>query len=165
MEHLIASLKTGVADKATAFLSSTPAIRSVFALIGDKEEIHTNEMVAQFAEVLEYQGNHASQPNQLLDGVNLDIEPWIEGRWDDIMLRDTESIQYLNLLDGFMQAKAAASLTLPVGAAIASFLDHDVPWGANGTQPMYEHIQDTLDYVAVMGFRDTAWGEMQTLTS
>ncbi|MYL32907.1 DNRLRE domain-containing protein [Pontibacillus yanchengensis] len=119
--------------------------------------------IQEFENILNY--NLSSQENEKFDGVNIDIEPYIapEFKTDKPSLQ----LQYLDLLQIFMNRKEIAGSGLFVGAAIPRWYDSSpnaeaITWGASNqtkeTKWLSEHIQDIVDYISIMDYRDTADG-------
>src|SRR5258706_6932578 len=104
--------------------------------------------------VLNY--NISSAPAEQFDGINIDIEPYVLGDW--ITGSPSLQTQYLDMLDKMMQRKVAAGQNLNVGPAIARWYDiatecQNITWKGT-TKNCAQHIQDTVDYVAIMDYRD-----------
>src|SRR5918996_981286 len=94
------------------------------------------------------------------DGINIDIEPYVIGEWSS--RAPSLQIQYFDMLDKMMQRKVASGQNLNVGAAIPRWYDvapecTSVTWKGNA-KPCNQHVQDTLDYVSIMDYKDYAAG-------
>lgn len=111
--------------------------------------------------------NLASNQDEQFDGINIDIEPYIASEFK------TEApslqIQYLDLLEKIMHLKQSADSSLFIGAAIPNWYDsspyaENITWGPRlekgkeETKWLSEHIQDLLDYISIMDYRDFAEG-------
>jgi hypothetical protein len=109
-------------------------------------------------DVLNY--NISSASNEQFDGINIDIEPYVIGEWSS--RAPSLQIQYFDMLDKMMQRKVASGQNLNVGAAIPRWYDvapecTRVTWKGNA-KPCNQHVQDTLDYVSIMDYKDYAAG-------
>ncbi len=101
--------------------------------------------------------NAAAVPESRFDGISLDIEPHILPQWSSNrleLLRD-----FLEMSAALMKLKReAGQAALPLGAAVPFWLD-GIPLEWRGvTKPASEHVLDTLDYIALMDYRDHADG-------
>lgn len=126
---------------------------------GAYERYH-DTAIREFEKVLNY--NLSSEPIERFDGVNVDIEPYIavDFKTDKPSLQ----IQYLEVLEKIMQRRDAAGLNLAVGPAIPRWYDTsenatDIPW-KGVTKPLHQHVQDIVDYIAIMDYRDQAEGSV-----
>ncbi|KGX92011.1 fibronectin [Pontibacillus halophilus JSM 076056 = DSM 19796] len=119
--------------------------------------------IKELESILNY--NLSSSQSERFDGVNVDIEPYIapEFKQDKPSLQ----LQYLDLLQQMMDRKQAAHSNLAIGAAIPNWYDtsthaSSITWGRNGeteqTKWLSEHVQDVLDYISIMDYRDVAEG-------
>ncbi|KGP71869.1 DUF7594 domain-containing protein [Pontibacillus yanchengensis] len=119
--------------------------------------------IREFENILNY--NLSSKDTEKFDGVNIDIEPYIapEFKTDKPSLQ----LQYLDLLQTFMDRKEVAGSGLFVGAAIPRWYDSSpnaeaITWGKTNetkeTKWLSQHIQDIVDYISIMDYRDTADG-------
>ncbi|MCJ8014885.1 Ig-like domain-containing protein [Paenibacillus sp. KQZ6P-2] len=119
---------------------------------------YRQQAVAEFERILNY--NLSSGENERFDGVNIDTEPYSLPDYKSD--KPSVQIQYLDMLKALMDRKQASGLSLQVGAAIPRWFDTsvdatDILW--NGTvKPLSEHVQDTLDYISIMDYRDQAEG-------
>ncbi len=128
---------------------------------GAYQEYH-HVAIREFENILNY--NLSSKKQERFDGVNIDIEPYIAPEFKT----DTPSLQlqYLDLLQIFMDRKKAAGSGLSVGAAIPRWYDSSdfakgIIWGAPGkekNQWLSQHVQDIVDYISIMDYRDQAEG-------
>lgn len=114
--------------------------------------------VKEFEQILNY--NLASSELARFDGVNVDTEPYILP--DFKTAKPSVQIQYLDMLKLLMERKQASGLTLSVGAAIPRWYDtsadaSNIAWNG-GTKWLSEHVQDTVDYISIMDYRDQAEG-------
>lgn len=115
---------------------------------------HRAEAVAMLQRVLDY--NAKAAPDERFDGVNLDIEPHILDEWDTH--RDQLLLDFLDLSEALMRAKARSGQALDIGPAIPFWLDGIVLEWHGKRRPVSEHVQDLYDYVALMDYRDHADG-------
>ncbi|CAM3723342.1 Ig-like domain-containing protein [Marinicrinis lubricantis] len=114
----------------------------------------------EFEKVLNY--NLSSEPAEQFDGVNIDIEPYIAADFKSD--KPSIQIQYLDLLRKIVERRDASGLNLPLGPAIPRWYDTsdtatDIPWNG-ATKPLNEHIQELMDYIAIMDYRDQAEGSV-----
>ncbi|KGP92995.1 fibronectin [Pontibacillus chungwhensis BH030062] len=111
--------------------------------------------------------NLSSRSEEQFDGVNIDIEPYIASQFKTE--KPSLQIQYLNLLEKMMDLKRVSDSSLSMGAAIPNWYDsspyaENITWGPNlndgerETKWLSEHIQDILDYISIMDYRDFAEG-------
>ncbi len=111
--------------------------------------------------------NLSSQQNEQFDGVNIDIEPYIASQFKTD--KPSLQIQYLDLLEKMMNLKKVSDSSLFIGAAIPNWYDssqhaEDITWGPKleegpeRTKWLSQHIQDILDYISIMDYRDFAEG-------
>lgn len=115
---------------------------------------HRDDALAMFRRVLDY--NAAAAPEERFDGINLDIEPHILDQWDT--QRDKLLHDFLDMGRALMQEKRKSGQSLPVGPAMAFWLDGiELDWRGQ-RRPVSEHVQGIYDYVAVMDYRDHAAG-------
>ncbi|GIO29242.1 MULTISPECIES: Ig-like domain-containing protein [Paenibacillus] len=121
-------------------------------------ERYRQQAVAEFEMILNY--NLSSAERERFDGVNIDTEPY--SLPDFKSDKPSVQLQYLDMLKALMERKAASGLSLHVGAAIPRWFDTsadatDISW--NGSlKPLSEHVQDMLDYISIMDYRDQADG-------
>ena len=119
---------------------------------------YETQAVSEFKRILNY--NLSSKPKERFDGVNIDTEPY--SLPDFKSGKPSVQVQYLDMLKILMERKQASGLTLQVGAAIPRWYDSsidasEIPW--NGTMKwLSQHIQDTVDYISIMDYRDQAEG-------
>lgn len=121
-------------------------------------ERYRAQAVAEFEQILNY--NLSSDENERFDGVNIDTEPY--SLPDFKSGKPSVQVQYLDMLKALMDRKAASGLSLRVGAAIPRWFDTsadatDIVWN-DDLKPLSEHVQDTLDYISIMDYRDQAEG-------
>ncbi|UOQ44166.1 DNRLRE domain-containing protein [Halobacillus salinarum] len=108
--------------------------------------------------------NISSKENERFDGVNIDIEPYIAPEFKT--KKPSLQRQYLDLLQTFMDRKKAAGSGIYVGAAIPRWYDsssyaENITWGKSGqetTKWLSQHVQDIVDYISIMDYRDQAEG-------
>lgn len=123
-------------------------------------ERYRKQAVAEFEQILNY--NLSSKERERFDGVNMDTEPYSLPDFKNA--KPSVQIQYLDMLKNLMERKQASGLSLQVGAAIPRWFDTsadatDILW--NGSiKPLSEHVQDTLDYISIMDYRDQADGSV-----
>jgi len=104
--------------------------------------------------VLDY--NHNAQPQARFDGINLDIEPHV---LDDWSTRREEYLQmFLSISEAWMTLKRQMNQALPMGPAIAFWLDGVEVKHAGRVKPASQHLQDIYDHVVLMDYRDHAHG-------
>jgi hypothetical protein len=104
--------------------------------------------------VLDY--NQQAEPINRFDGINLDIEPHVMDDWSS---RREEYLQmFLNLSEAWMAQKRQMNQTLPIGPAIAFWLDGIPVHHAGQLKPASQHLQDIYDHVVLMDYRDHAEG-------
>lgn len=119
---------------------------------------YRTQAVAEFEGILNY--NLSSDPRERFDGVNIDTEPYSLG--DFKSAKPSVQVQYLDMLKALMDRKQASGLNLQVGAAIPRWFDTSVDASSiswNGSVKwMSQHVQDTLDYISIMDYRDQADG-------
>ncbi|WP_145019366.1 Ig-like domain-containing protein [Paenibacillus sp. Y412MC10] len=119
---------------------------------------YRTQAVAEFEGILNY--NLSSDPRERFDGVNIDTEPYSLG--DFKSAKPSVQLQYLDMLKALMDRKQASGLDLQVGAAIPRWFDTSVDASSiswNGSVKwMSQHVQDTLDYISIMDYRDQADG-------
>ncbi|MBB3126953.1 hypothetical protein FHS19_001607 [Paenibacillus rhizosphaerae] len=119
---------------------------------------YRTQAVAEFEGILNY--NLSSDPRERFDGVNIDTEPYSLG--DFKSAKPSVQVQYLDMLKALMDRKQASGLDLQVGAAIPRWFDTSVDASSiswNGSVKwMSQHVQDTLDYISIMDYRDQADG-------
>ncbi|OZB95269.1 Ig-like domain-containing protein [Paenibacillus sp. XY044] len=119
---------------------------------------YRTQAVAEFEGILNY--NLSSDPRERFDGVNIDTEPYSLG--DFKSGKPSVQVQYLDMLKALMDRKQASGLDLQVGAAIPRWFDTSVDASSiswNGSVKwMSQHVQDTLDYISIMDYRDQADG-------
>ncbi|MWV42947.1 fibronectin type III domain-containing protein [Paenibacillus sp. HJL G12] len=121
---------------------------------------YQKQAVAELERILNY--NISSSEHERFDGVNIDTEPY--SLPDFKSEKPSVQIQYLNMLNALMDRKAASGLSLQVGAAIPRWFDTsvdatDIVWNGS-VKPLSEHVQDTLDYISIMDYRDQAEGSV-----
>lgn len=121
-------------------------------------ERYREQAVAEFEQILNY--NLSSGEHERFDGVNIDTEPY--SLPDFKSSKPSVQVQYLDMLQALMDRKTASGLSLHVGAAIPRWFDtsadaKDIDWKGN-LKPLSEHVQDTLDYISIMDYRDQAEG-------
>lgn len=120
---------------------------------------YEKQAVAEFEQILNY--NLASGEDERFDGVNIDTEPY--SLPDFKGAKPSVQIQYLDMLKLLMERKQASGLPLQVGAAIPRWYDSsadasDIAW--NGVVKwLSQHVQDTVDYISIMDYRDQADGD------
>jgi hypothetical protein len=119
---------------------------------------YRKQAVAEFEGILNY--NLSSKESERFDGVNIDTEPY--SLPDFKSNKPSVQIQYLEMLKTLMERKQASGLSLQVGAAIPRWFDtspdaSNIPWNGS-VKPLSEHIQDMLDYISIMDYRDQAEG-------
>lgn len=116
--------------------------------------------IRHFEQVLNY--NLSSAGNERFDGVNVDIEPYISPDFAD------ESkflqVEYLELIDKMIERRDASGLDLTFGPAIPRWYDSsdrakDITFKGE-TKWLSEHIQDMVDYISIMNYRDQAEGSV-----
>ncbi|MFC0524880.1 DNRLRE domain-containing protein [Pontibacillus salicampi] len=126
-------------------------------------EQHHDKAIREFENILNY--NLSSDRTEQFDGVNIDIEPYIAP--DFKTDKPSLQLQYLDLLQIFMDRKEAAGSGIYVGAAIPRWYDsspyaENITWGPEGepkeTKWLSQHVQDILDYISIMDYRDQADG-------
>lgn len=112
--------------------------------------------IQMFANVLAYNKNTSNAASRF-DGINIDIEPYLLDDWSTT--RSLRGQQFLDLSTTYMQMKAEAGLTLPVGPAMPFWYSgiDDVEWN-NQHRKYNEYIQDIYDYAAIMDYRNAAEG-------
>lgn len=125
--------------------------------MGAYREFH-DVAIRHFEQVLNY--NISSEPEARFDGVNVDIEPYISPDFGDLF--PSLQIQYLELTERMIERRDATGLNLPFGPAIPRWYDSsdrakDIPFNGE-TKWLSEHIQDMVDYISIMNYRDTADG-------
>ncbi|WP_440394293.1 Ig-like domain-containing protein [Paenibacillus sp. SAF-054] len=119
---------------------------------------YETQALSEFEQILNY--NLSSKPKERFDAVNIDTEPY--SLPDFKSGKPSVQVQYLDMLKKLMERKQASGLTLQVGAAIPRWYDSsidasEIPW--NGTVKwLSQHIQDTVDYISIMDYRDQAEG-------
>ncbi|MEC0240189.1 Ig-like domain-containing protein [Paenibacillus dokdonensis] len=119
---------------------------------------YRTQAVAEFERILNY--NLSSGEQERFDGVNIDTEPYSLPEFKSD--KPSVQVQYLDMLKALMDRKAASGLSLQVGAAIPRWFDTsgdatDILWNGS-VKPLSEHVQDTLDYISIMDYRDQAEG-------
>ncbi|MGI2296825.1 cadherin-like beta sandwich domain-containing protein [Paenibacillus sp. GXUN7292] len=116
--------------------------------------------IRHFEQVLNY--NLSSDSNERFDGVNVDIEPYISPDFAD------ESkflqVEYLELIEKMIERRDASGLNLSFGPAIPRWYDSsdrakDITFNGQ-TKWLSEHIQDMVDYISIMNYRDQADGSV-----
>lgn len=111
--------------------------------------------------------NLSSSSEEQFDGVNIDIEPYIASQFKTE--KPSLQIKYLDLLEKIMNLKRVSDSSLLMGAAIPNWYDsspyaENITWASNmeggesKTKWLSQHIQDTLDYISIMDYRDFAEG-------
>ena len=104
--------------------------------------------------VLDY--NRQAAPLARFDGINLDIEPHVLDDW--AQQRERYLQLFLQLSEVWMALKRQSGLSLPLGPAIAFWLDGIVVEHAGRRKPASEHLQDIYDHVVLMDYRNQAQG-------
>jgi len=127
--------------------------------LGGLERYH-RRAVREMEKILNY--NLASAPEERFDGVNVDIEPYIHP--DFTPGKPALQVQWLEILEKMIQRRDAAGSGLVFGPAVPRWLDtsaccQDITWKGR-TRPLSEHIQDMVDYISIMDYRDTADGSV-----
>lgn len=110
--------------------------------------------LGRLQDVIDY--NAASAVNERFDGVHHDNEPYTLPDWSTN--RQELSVDYLDL--------AAKSQQLLTGSGSSMTFSGDIPFWYdtfsithNGvTKEMHKHVQDVMDYVTIMDYRDFAEG-------
>lgn len=98
----------------------------------------------------------AAPPSQRPTGLHLDVEPHTLPEWSSD-LQDTAA-QYLDLLAEVDAAIAGVGDPLRLTVDIPSWYDAvTVTWNSR-VKPLSEHVLDVVDRVALMDYRDHAWG-------
>ncbi|MFD0712054.1 Ig-like domain-containing protein [Paenibacillus sp. GCM10027626] len=123
-------------------------------------ERYREAAVREFEKVLNY--NISSSSEERFDGINLDTEPY--SLPDFHAAYPSVQLQYLDMLAALMERKQASGLGLAVGPAIPRWYDSSdsakaITWNGS-TKWLSEHIQDTVDYIAIMDYRDQAEGSV-----
>ncbi|KGX90446.1 CBM96 family carbohydrate-binding protein [Pontibacillus marinus] len=109
--------------------------------------------------------NLSSKQAEQFDGVNIDIEPYIASQFKTE--KPSLQLQYLDLLEKTVNLKKVSDSSLLIGAAIPNWYDSSqyaeaITWGpkleegAEQTKWLSQHIQDILDYISIMDYRDFA---------
>lgn len=137
----------------------------VHALTGDKDFIrpkHREFVRTTIRNILEYQ-QRAHLAAQFY-GIHLDIEPYLLPGYGSA----TQPWFLENLLEVFAEcARQARSAGLVIGADIPPWLDApnelthqkaELAWNG-ATKPVFQHIMDIMDLVALMDYRTSAAGE------
>lgn len=89
-------------------------------------------------------------------GIHLDVEPYLLDRWGTD--QPGTIMQYLNLLRSVKNKLISSGTPLRLGVDIPFWFD-GIETTYNGeTKPLSQHVQDIVDYVVVMDYRDTAAG-------
>ncbi len=137
----------------------------VHALMGDKDFIkpeHRGFVRTTMQNLLQYQ--QSVEPEEQFHGVHLDIEPYLLPGYGSAR----QSWFLENLLEVFAEcARQAKSAGLVIGADIPAWLDapneltnQRAELALNGaTKPVFQHIIDIMDLVALMDYRTEATGE------
>lgn len=131
--------------------------------LGGVSDFH-DRAVKEYEKVLNY--NLSAGPRARFDGVNVDIEPYIDPRWG--ATKPAIQVQWLEILEKLIERRDAAGSSMPFGPAIPRWLDtstccNDITWKGE-TKPLSEHIQDITDYISIMDYRDTADGGAGIIT-
>ncbi|MEX2115257.1 MAG: hypothetical protein WEB37_00100 [Bacteroidota bacterium] len=137
----------------------------VHALAGDKDFVkpeHRPFVRTTMQNIIRYQQTIGSAAQ--FYGIHLDIEPYLLPGFSSAR----QSWHLQNLLEVFAEcASLARSARMVIGADIPAWLDApnelthrqmEILWNG-GSKPVYQHIMDLMDFVALMDYRTRAWGE------
>lgn len=148
-------------------LSANPtALEDFIAEAGDAEvELLTGDpswaLTANHSEVLDFVQDaiaftqdvgHAGRPV----GLHFDIEPYLLDEWKSD--QGGTITQYLDLLVAIRKMLTGTEAPLLLGADIPFWYDTIEATYDGETKPLHQHVQDIVDYVAIMDYRDTAGG-------
>ncbi|WP_214628391.1 S-layer homology domain-containing protein [Paenibacillus agaridevorans] len=116
--------------------------------------------IGHFEQVLNY--NLSSDPTERFVGVNVDIEPYISPDFADVS--KFLQVEYLELVEKMIERRDASGLNLSFGPAIPRWYDtsdraKDITFNGE-TKWLSEHIQDMVDYISIMNYRDQAEGSV-----
>jgi len=112
-----------------------------------------SDALAMMTNVLNY--NSSSSANELFDGFNVDIEPYIaDGWWGN---QPTYSRHYLDMLSQQKELITNSGQTMSFGPVIPRWYDTssalNVEWNGT-TQNLLYHIMDIGDYITIMDYRN-----------
>ncbi len=96
--------------------------------------------------------NNAGQPV----GLHLDIEPYLLDEWNNDQAGTIT--QYLNLLLAVREKLTATNSPLQLNVDIPFWYDTIEATYNGQTKPLNQHVQDIVDQVVIMDYRDTAGG-------
>ena len=135
---------------AYALLGSAPLDTPTYIL-----EEKRPQAEAMLRRVLDY--NAASAAGERFTGINIDIEPYLLPDWESRLSKRAR--QYLELSRRFIEMVRESGQSLLVGPAMPFWFDtvRDIAFDGT-TKPLYQHVQDVHDYVALMDYRDFAEG-------
>ena len=88
--------------------------------------------------------------------VHLDIEPYVLAEWGSS--QDAIITQYLDLLNGVKQELAASTAPLTLTVDIPFWFDTITTTYKNASKPLNQHVQDIVDRIVIMDYRDFAEG-------
>lgn len=89
-------------------------------------------------------------------GLHLDIEPYVLAEWDSDQGRTVT--QYLDLLLAVREKLTKAESPLLLSVDIPFWYDTIEATYNGETKPLHQHVQDVVDCVVIMDYRDTAGG-------
>lgn len=89
-------------------------------------------------------------------GIHLDVEPYLLPEWNSD--RSSTITQYLDLLSDAHQELAASSTSLTFTVDMPFWYDIITATYQSVTKPLNQHVQDIVDRVVIMDYRDFAEG-------
>jgi hypothetical protein len=89
-------------------------------------------------------------------GLHFDVEPYLLDEWKSD--QQGTMTQYLDLLVAVGDKLAEAQVSLLFSADIPFWYDTLAATYDGQTKALHQHVQDIVDYVAIMDYRDTAGG-------
>jgi len=89
-------------------------------------------------------------------GLHFDIEPYLMDEWDSD--REGTIAQYLDLLVAVRERLTEKKVPLLLSADIPFWYDTVEAIYDGETKPLHQHVQDIVDYVVIMDYRDSAGG-------
>lgn len=95
-------------------------------------------------------------------GIHLDVEPYLLDSWDTD--QPGTITQYLNLLLNVKNKLISGGTPLSLGVDIPFWFDGIEVTYNGATKPLNQHVQDIVDYVVVMDYRDVAEGSDGIIT-
>ncbi|WP_018752052.1 hypothetical protein [Paenibacillus sanguinis] len=110
--------------------------------------------LGRLQDVIDY--NAASAVNERFDGVHHDNEPYTLPDWSEN--RQELSVDYLDLAAKSQQLLADSGSSMTFSGDIPFWYDTFSITHNGITKEMHKHVQDVMDYVTIMDYRDFAEG-------